>query len=163
MWTASLSPEGNRIAFTRDAGENHGLFVANLDGGGERQLASRKPPDFFRGPEWSPDGKTLAYGVFSWIGRFHTSLAAIPADGGPEKPIGSHTWYHTMALRWLPDGHGLVAIANEQFPVYQVWYVSYPGGQTRSITNDLSTYSGLSLNGDARALVTVKYETISHI
>ncbi len=163
LWTASLSPEENRVAFTREAGENNGLFVANLDGSGERQLAARKPADFFHAPAWSPDGKTLAYALFSFDGGVHSGLATMPAEGGPEQRIGSRTWYQLLALRWLPDGSGLVAVANAQFPVSQLWYVSYPEGQTRRITNDLNSYGNVSLNGDATALVTVQYETNFHI
>ncbi len=67
-------------------------------------------------------------------------------------------------LRWLPDGRGLIATASEQLGfLSQVWYVSYPGGEARRITNDLNNYSGLSLTGDASALVTVQSETTSRI
>ena len=163
VWTASPSPDEQRIAFTRSTTENDALFVANRDDSRVRQLASLKPPDFFSAPSWSPDGKTVAYSVSGVTKGRRASLSAISADGGPEMPIGSHTWYHVLALNWLPDGHGLIAIANEQFPVHQIWYVSYPGGQPRKITNDLNSYSGLSFNKDASALVTVQNETTSHI
>jgi Tol biopolymer transport system component len=163
MAMASLSPDEKRIAFTRGAGADDGLFLVNLDGSGERQLAARKFPDFLGRTAWSPDGKTITYGVGSNRGGLSSGLAATPVEGGPEKRIGSRTWYFIQALLWLPDSHGLVAIANAQFPLYQVWYVSYPGGQARAITNDLNSYSGLSLTGDASALVTVQNETTSHL
>jgi len=163
MAIASLSPDEQRLAFTRGAGFDSGLFIVNLDGSGERQLAARKFPDFFGRTAWSPDGKTIAYGAGSNRGGMSSGLAATPVEGGPEKRISSRAWYTIQALFWLPDGHGLVATANAQWPLFQVWYVSYPGGQARRITNDLNSYSGLSLTGDASALVTVQNETTSHI
>jgi Tol biopolymer transport system component len=90
----------------------------------------------------------------------------MPAEGDPEKHIGLHTWYsmsQTSYLQWLPDGRGLIAIAAVQSSPSQVWYVSYPGGEARRITNDLNSYSGLSLTGDASALVAVQSETTSRV
>ena len=160
---AAISPDEKRLAFPRVAGEDRGLFISNLDGSGERQLAARKAPDGFLSPAWSPDGKTIAYGVVSPRAGTSSVLAAIPADGGPERRISSRLGALVGALLWMPDGNGLVATANPQYPYFQLWYVTYPGGQARSITNDLNSYSGLSLNGDASALVTLQNETISHL
>jgi serine/threonine protein kinase len=161
MSFASLSPDEKRLAF-KGAGNGSGLFIVDLDGGGQRQLAPPKP-ESYDSTAWSPDGKTLAYGVsMPGFGPDHI-LAVTPVAGGPEKRINLRAWQQTRALLWLPDGHGLVAVANAHYPIYQVWYVSYPGGQTRSVTNDLHNYSGLSATGDAGALVTVQNETTSHI
>jgi serine/threonine protein kinase len=161
--TASLSPDAKRLAFAREAGEDLGLFVVNLDGSGERQLAARQSPDSFGRAAWSPDGKTIAYSVLSFRSGLSAVLMATPVEGGPEKRISLRTWYGIETPLWLPDGHGLVATANAQYPLYQVWYVSHPGGQARSITNDLNSYKGLSLAADGSAFVTVQTETMSHI
>src|SRR5207248_2651780 len=96
-------------------------------------------------------------------GGLSSVLTATPVDGGPEQRISTRSWYGIQALRWLPDGHGLIATANAQYPLYQVWYITYPGGQARSITNDLNSYSGVSLTADAAALVTVQRDTMSHL
>lgn len=163
MAIASLSPDERHLALTRGSGGGDGLFLVNLDSNGERQLAARKFPDFLGLTAWSSDGKTIAYSVGSNHGGLSSGLAATPVKGGLEQRIGSRIWYFIRALAWLPDGHGIVTTANAQFPLYQVWYVSYPGGQARRITNDLNNYSGLSLTGDAGALVTVQNETTSHL
>ena len=162
---ASLSPDQKRLAFTGHLGPDRFLFIANIDGSGVRQLASRKFPEAFSAPDWSPDGKTIAYEVHSYKGGISLRLAAMSAEGGPEKRIGSRTWYRMSDLRWMPDGHGLMTLASEQPGGFadQVWYVSYPEGDARRITNDLNRYSGLSLTGDSSALVTVQIETTSSI
>ncbi len=86
MASASLSPDEKRLAFTRWTGENTGLFIANLDGSGERQLAARKFPGSLSATAWSPDGETIAYGVYSMATAI-SSLAATPVVGG--RPRGA--------------------------------------------------------------------------
>ncbi|MGO9263239.1 MAG: protein kinase domain-containing protein [Bryobacteraceae bacterium] len=158
----SLSPDEKRLAFTRE-GIGDTVFIAHLDGSGERQLAALKSPDFFGSTSWSPDGKTVAYGATSQRNGMVSVVAATPVAGGLEKRISSRTWYLIPALLWLPDGHGLLATATAQWTLSQIWFVPYPAGRARGITNDLNNYSGLSLTGDASALVTVQNETTSHL
>jgi hypothetical protein len=57
---------------------------------------------------------------------------------------------------WLGDGKGLVITAGEPDATYlhQIWFVSYPSGEARKITNDVSNYVGLSLTADSSAIVT---------
>jgi Tol biopolymer transport system component len=163
--TAHLSPDEKRLVFTRLMGPDFSLFIANVDGSGERQLASRKFPEGFDVADWSPDGKTVAYRVGSFRGGISRHLATMSAEGGAEKRIGTRTWSGVSTiLEWMPDGRGLMTLFAEQpgDPV-QLWYVSYPGGDARRITNDLNDYSGLSLTGDSGALVTVQRESATRI
>jgi len=38
----------------------------------------------------------------------------------------------------------------------QVWYVSYPSGEARRVTNDLDDYRDLSLAADSQAMAVVR-------
>jgi hypothetical protein len=89
----------------------------------------------------------------------------VPAAGGPEKPLTSQEWHEVGRLAWLSDGSGLVLAAADQASVYsaQLWQLSYPDGRVRRITNDLNSYSGVSVSVDSNALVTVQKETHSSI
>ena len=59
-------------------------------------------------------------------------------------------WYDISFLEWMPDGNGLVAWPpNSPATRYQLWYVSYPDGDARRITNDLNDYGGVSLAEDS--------------
>jgi Tol biopolymer transport system component/predicted Ser/Thr protein kinase len=160
---ASLSPDEKRVVFATSSTSENNLIIANLDGGAERKVATRRSPDHLVRSAWSPDGRNLAYTVFSQRGGVNTALFVIPVDGASAEWRCSRTWYNIGSLRWLPDGHGFILTANEQFPFFQIWYVPYPRGQTRALTNDLSTYRGLSLTADASSLVAIQTETISHL
>jgi Tol biopolymer transport system component len=82
-----------------------------------------------------------------------------------EKTISSNKWSSSGRATWLADGSGLVLDASDQSSslLPQLWYVAYPSGEARRITNDLNRYYGVSLTGDSSALVTVQGEVSSSI
>src|SRR5258708_23285225 len=68
-------------------------------------------------------------------------------------------WYF-----WLHDGSGFVMDATD--PVsgkVQVYSISYPGGEIKRITNDMSQYRGIRINERGDALVTTQMERESNI
>lgn len=165
----TFSPDGQQLAFIRnlpDTGEDL-LMIAGANGEGERKLAGRKLPNFFRSVAWSPDGKTIACGAGSLVPGYNTYVVEVAVEGGREKQIGSHSWMFMGQLVWAANGSGLVLAASEKesgsFEAQQLWYVSYPDGKARRITNDLNNYTGISLTADSNRLVTVQSETSSSI
>lgn len=54
----ALSPDGQWVAFTRGGGD-HGLYVINVDGSGERRVFGER--DGFWAPKWSPDGQRIVF------------------------------------------------------------------------------------------------------
>ncbi|MEO7658915.1 MAG: protein kinase [Pyrinomonadaceae bacterium] len=165
----TFSPDGQRFAFIRDF-PNQGekaLIVADKSDGSERKLATRKLPNFFRSVAWSPDGKSIACGAGSFVPTYNTYVVEVSIVDGKEKPISSQSWYLMGQVAWLADGSGLVLDASEHGSASsddrQIWHLSYPVGEARRTTNDLSNYSGMSLTADSNRLVTVQSETISNI
>jgi serine/threonine protein kinase len=163
----SFSPDGKRFAFERryaSEGED-AVIVVNADGTGEQKLAVRKNPDFFlAGTAWSPDGQVIACVVGGFTGGYYRSIAVIKVSDGSQKILTSHKWNDVERPAWLPDGSGVVATAQERLgDQYQLWQISYPEGEARTLTNDLSDYHLVSLSADASALVTVVSDTTSNI
>jgi serine/threonine protein kinase len=165
----TFSPDGQQLAFIRnlpDAGED-ALIIASAHGGGERQLAVRKLPNFFRHVAWSPQGKTIACSAGSFVPSYTTYLVEVALEGGREKQIGTQNWTFMGQLAWIGDSSGLILGASEQesgtFDAQQLWYVSYPEGEARRVTNDLNNYTGVSLTSDSNRLVTVQSETSANV
>jgi serine/threonine protein kinase/WD40 repeat protein len=159
----TLSPDGKQLAFVRPSSSEFNLIVANIDGTGERKIATRKLPAYFSfvgGPTWSPDGKTIACGAGAYRGSLSATIVSVPAEGGAEKPITSQNWVSVSRVLWLGDGSGLIVAAVPELisTGTQLWYVSYPGGEVRRVTNDLNAYgtSSLGLTTDSKTLVTVQ-------
>ncbi|MEJ7713470.1 MAG: hypothetical protein WKF84_27405 [Pyrinomonadaceae bacterium] len=94
------------------------------------------------------------------VGRFaRQQVIAVSVTDGSERPIGSRIWLAVEGIAWLPDSSGLVMLGVDRVS-RQLWQLSYPEGEARRVTNDLNFYSGVSLNADASALVTVQAEAL---
>ena len=161
----TLSPDGKRMAFKRARAPGESLLVVtNSDGTGERVLAVRKLPNNFAGattgPSWSPDGKSIASGVLNVdAGGGYGTLVEVDVESGAERRLTPERWSTIGQVAWLPDKSGLVFTATPEGTLgSQVWHISYPEGAVRKVTNDLNTYTRLSLTADASALVTVQTE-----
>ena len=165
-----FSPDGKQFAFLRRNQNNTELIVANTDGSGQpRTLAARKQPDSFStsGPSWSPDGTRIACGIFTGTGTGYSTLVEFPVAGGEPQTIGSEKWAVIGRVIWVPDSSGLIMTAHPEFSSVgtQIWFLPYPHGPARRITNDLNGYGevSLGLTSDARTIATIQQVNSSSI
>jgi serine/threonine protein kinase/Tol biopolymer transport system component len=166
----TLSPDGKRFAFIRGEPQKgvSTLFLASADGTNETALVKYKVSDFSPGPwpspSWAPNGENIALAHRSGDDR-STNVVTVGVTDGKERQITSQRWANIVALSWVADGSGLIITAAEPEVSYvrQIWYVSYPGGEARKITNDANNYVGLSLTADSSAFVTVQYEQAPNV
>jgi Tol biopolymer transport system component len=161
----SFSPAGDHFAYVFSSstkGESY-VKMADLDGGGIQMLAKRQKPEFFAaypgGPAWSPDGKFIAYAAGGSLeeGGRHVSVFVANAQDKTERQLTVQSWLEIGRVAWLGDGSGLVISAREQMDApRQLWFVSYPDGAARKITNDLHDYDNVSLTADGKTLAAVQ-------
>jgi Tol biopolymer transport system component len=166
----SFAPDGKRFAFFREYSKtgDSAVLIGSLDGGEPQAIAKRAGNDFYLGiPAWSPDGNRIVCPVATDTGGTKFSLVEIPAQGGSEKPITSFKWYGDIHRpMWLKDGSGLVVNGRERSASpYQIWRVSYPGGEVTRVTNDLTEYgsSTFGLTADSSTIMTLVTERSSRI
>ena len=107
----SWSPDGARIAFTRDLGScNNNIFVMNADGSHETQVTNRDSPDTTGcqvDPTWGPGGSEIAFLRTNPVSGA-AELVVVEVETGAERvispagdPGGS---FEAIELAWSPDG-----------------------------------------------------------
>jgi Tol biopolymer transport system component len=164
-----FSPDGRRLAYVDDRSSQgvSRLMVAGADGSNPRPLATRHHPSYFgnyqSGPAWAPDGRRIACPVGSHAPEeplMRIVLVSVP--GGLEQAWSNQTWADIEMIEWLPDGSGVVLVASmTASDAHQLWFLAYPGGQVRRVSNDLSDYDGISVSADGSELVSVRSEAES--
>jgi len=118
MTGGQLSPDGTTIAYVKVVDFHYrGLWLMNLDGTGQRELAgSSTIADLYGGADfqdivpaaWSPDGTRLA---FNGDGKTHCVLFVINADGTGLHRVTPQDACN-LSPSWSPDG-SRIAVTDE--------------------------------------------------
>lgn len=157
----SFASNGKVLAFRRNATASQ-LLIANEDGSAEKVLATRQPKETWLPPAWSP---TDALIVAGYISLQDNKVRLVEVDmSGNEKPLPTEPFMSLTSICWVGDGTGLVMAGRDlDTKLYQIWYISYPDGKSRRITNDLSSYAGVSVTADGKSLVSVQSARVSSL
>ncbi len=177
----TLSPDGKHLAFVRcercvSLSESPGesaLMVSNADGSEEKKLIEHQFPDLFSpgGPAWSPDGNVIACGKThrGGAGGPFRNVVAVRVSDGVEQAITSQRWsgpaLTNMRITWLSDNSGVFVSGVEPTTLQrnQIWYLAWPLDEARNVTNDLNSYTDLSLTGDSGTLAAVRSDRLINL
>ena len=163
----SFSPDGKQFVFMRGIpdGDRIQLRIAEADGTGDRLLVQL--PAFagaMFGASWSPNGKSIAASTLEIGKQVRWTLNVVQVADASVKLLYSDSIFLGRPV-WLPDGSSLlVPIGIPRENRSQIWEISYPGGERRRFTNDLSNYAAyLDLTRDRSTLVALDQKQTSHI
>ena len=163
----TFSPDGKQLAFLRGIPAQilTEIHIANTDGTTDRVLASIPAPALqIMGPAWSPDGKTLAVSSCQLGKEKRCFLTAYNLADGAAQNLYSGPDFVGRSM-WFPDGRSLVVpfssiVENRT----QLWFVDYPSGERRRLTNDLSDYGvAIDLTRDGTILAALDQRLLAHI
>jgi len=110
-----LDPRGRSVAFTQDAAGARQLLIIPLRGGPAVQVTASEKA--ISDPQWSPDGRRLAF-------VRDTAIGVVEADGTRLVTVTDHPAGNTMP-RWSPDGRRLAFLSRRRGWA-QIWVVDAP-------------------------------------
>jgi Tol biopolymer transport system component len=156
----ALSRDGTQVALLQTSQPRDESIVVVIDtkDGTHRTLGRRNFASAVWQLAWSPDGRTLAGAAGTADGSTRDMhVVALNVEDGSERVVTAHPWAFIGRLDWIADGSGLLMVATDALPrTDQIWFLSYPSGLARRITDDADRYRGLSVNTSVSALVTAQ-------
>jgi Tol biopolymer transport system component/DNA-binding winged helix-turn-helix (wHTH) protein len=158
----TVSPDGAHIAFARVNRDGKSEFIIASVDGVEEQVLVQQRLEF---PEWSADGKVIAYSVGdASSGADNMRLYEIRIADRVTREISQRKWVFLGRKSWLPDGSGLIVSARQRKTnATQLWFVSYPSGEARPLSDDFDDLSRARLTADGRVMVAEQVRSVSDI
>jgi serine/threonine protein kinase len=154
---ASFSPDGNRMAYIRNAPVGDRMLIANADGTGAHEILSVPQPGYLTSVSWSSKNLLAVFErQFNQPDIALRRTMVITPEGRLVKsfipPI------RVSDLAWLPDSSGFFYILEDPSATSNtaVWFQPYPEGQPMRISNDLNAYHGVSVSADGKSFVTAQ-------
>ncbi len=126
------------------------IFVIAASGGAARKLTTNPSAD--ANPQWSPDGKWLAYAANtdSWASK--TDVLLVSVDGGAPKDLtASFIESAGGGLSWSPDGKTLYFSSGVGM-YNHVYSVPVAGGNVAPLTSGKLNYGQFDLSADGKRL-----------
>jgi dipeptidyl aminopeptidase/acylaminoacyl peptidase len=152
-----ISPDGATIAFEANASEppypvlNTDVFVVPVAGGPVRNLTASNPAQD-KDPVWSPDGKTIAYGLEKKADGWpdHTRVATLDVASGATTVLTEPFDANADGWQWSPDGTQIV-FAAEMRARTSLYAVPTAGGAVREVHHG-GTVAGIAVARDGQVV-----------
>jgi len=146
---ASISPSGDRIAFSAAVGNGRELFVTDLAGQTSRLTSTPESED---SPVWSPDGTMLYFQRGTGEG---TAIYRMPANGSasPELIVDR------ASEPSLPTTGRYVAFSTNSRSILGIGYYDLESKQETILTGSGSDFSNPVLSPDGRVIAYLGWET----
>lgn len=168
----SISPDGRELAFVRTRPENGEtqLVAVSGDGGRERVLTVKNGTEAVAyGSAWSPDGKTIAYGVnHPNANGNHCRIERLNLTNGSVTFVSEEKWDTCYGMDWTRDGEALILIGTRAGDVLtvrrdQVFYIDVHSGESRRLTTDGNRYQEMATVTDGDEILAVPHKRLSQI
>jgi eukaryotic-like serine/threonine-protein kinase len=167
---ASLSPDGNQVAFSwnGEKGDNRDIYVKQI--GGQTPLRLTQDPAEDNYPAWSPDGSQIAF--LRQRDADHWEIELVSSLGGPERKLYQVSLNTTFLggahplLAWGPDGKQIVFTQAYKETVGRLYVLSLETGLAHLLQlgsfHDIFYDSSPSISPDGRRLAFTRFSGLSN-
>ena len=160
----SFSPDGKKFAYILGNDPKPGeyrVIIRSTEGAEEKTLTTGPINELQADVAWSPDGKVIVMPLLQPAGALG-GLDAIDAETGKRNRFLISKDLFFSRPMWLPDGSGLLALAQPFAGENQIAYIAYPSGKVSPVTRDTNAYVDLTLAADGHTMATVERQLLNH-
>jgi Tol biopolymer transport system component len=129
--TGCFSPDGRKVAYSKNWGGGSEVFVLDLATGDRLNVSHG--PGRNSGPTWSPDGTRIAF-VSNRDGA--QEIWTVAPDGSGTKRLTRSEGAKPFNPAWSPDGKEVLYYLEKGDQKDQVWVVGADGAGAMNITRD---------------------------
>jgi tricorn protease len=123
------SPDGAKLCYLAEVGDDYELFVRDVDGGAERQV-TRDTGAWILGADWSPDSSKLA-----WTDK-RNRLMVLDVASGESRQLDRCQESAIDQVAWSPDSAWLAYVKSGPNTFDSIWLCSVDGKTTAQLTSD---------------------------
>jgi TolB protein len=128
----SVSPDGARIAYTRDMSRLVGhIFVKSIDGSGRRDL-TRNSTASNVAPSFSPNGRKIIFG--RPIEHFVSHIFVMSIDGSARRNLTRDSTAENYGFSFSPNGRKIVFTSSRGRGDSNIWVMDRDGRHKRNLT-----------------------------
>jgi len=143
-----VSPDGRRLAYAANKGEQWTVFVMDLKTKREKVLL--RSDQSVLNPEFSPDGRWIAL-QSDFEGDENFNIYVIGATGGEARNITNHP-ADSAFPRWSPDGRKIAFISNRDGDRDNVFVIDANDGEPRQLTDVDDIVTDIAWRPDGRTI-----------
>ena len=148
----SVSPDGTRVAYVAERGEEVDIFVAALDGTWARMVSTGD--DYVLEPKWSPDGRHLLWCAWPHYDMPWDELAIVVADAEGDKAqvVAGGNRVTNDYPAWSPDGQRIAYIADRDGEFGNLWLVNTDGSGAEQLVHESAQHGAPAWSPDGRRI-----------
>ena len=148
--TPALSPDGDRLAYTRsDKDQTFVNWISSVSGGPPVRLTNTKDA-VERGGSWSPDGKQIVY----WQYKGGHTAAMLAKASGEATPVMLRQGVGNPLPEWSPDGQWISFLDPRSGGG---WTLISPDGKTERALGDLKAVQ-VTFSADSKRLYGIRVD-----